>query len=64
MRLKSDTRRADKEIEFYRDKVDMSDKLKKIEERRGHTTQRNKADEVEQDNKDDDGEQDEDEKRI
>jgi hypothetical protein len=33
-RLKSDVRRAEKEIQFYMDKAEMSQKIAKIEERR------------------------------
>lgn len=38
MRLKSDMRRADKEIQFYRDKVEMSQHISKIEARRAKKT--------------------------
>ena len=34
IRLKSDMRRADKEIQFYQDKSELAGKIKKIEERR------------------------------
>lgn len=34
MRLKSSMSRADKELQFYKDKAEFADKISKIEERR------------------------------